>query len=283
MEQKLTETSQQFEEKEKNENQPVKKESKPPTKVVSKKDNLNVNLPENLQNFPIATIEQAQEYAQIIFQSNLAPDHFDSPKDAAVAIMYGKELGIAPITALMNMYVHNGRVGLGIHLYTAKLIQNNIVYSILEDYIPIYSYLTKDGRRFDDKEYTENRSDFQIVTAKTLESDYEKDKIHVIRSLIDYRTTIEFVRIMLVLGEKVKMQIKMSVTLSEYKQMGVVKETGSWAKQPRTMLRSRCLTVGARLIAPDKFSSVYSESEIFDMQGVNYKVSEEGEVIEIIE
>lgn len=277
------EDKQNYQTSDKVETQPVKEKTTTLVKTT-KKSNVQrtTELPEHIKNFPITTLEQAQEFATIIYQSNLAPAHFDTPKDAAVAIMYGKELGIGAMSALMNMFVIGGKVGIGIHLYTGKLIKENILYDIKEDYTPVYSYLAKHEVVYSESDYHQNKDDFQIITAKTPQTEYNVNKIQVIKKHIDYKTTIKFTRIHKIFGEVHKMEILMTVYFSEYQLMGVVKDTGSWAKQPRTMLRSRCLTTGARLIAPDLFANIYSDSELHDMNGTVYNVSEEGEVIDIV-
>jgi hypothetical protein len=52
----------------------------------------------------------------------------------------------------------------------------------------------------------------------------------------------------------------------------------NWVKMPRIMLRTRALTIGARLVAPEAILGLYETSEMADVTGLNYSVTEEGEV-----
>jgi len=52
----------------------------------------------------------------------------------------------------------------------------------------------------------------------------------------------------------------------------------NWQKMPRIMLRTRALTIGARIVAPEAILGLYETSEMADVKGVNYETTEEGVV-----
>lgn len=52
----------------------------------------------------------------------------------------------------------------------------------------------------------------------------------------------------------------------------------NWVKMPRIMLRTRALSVGARLAAPEALLGLYETSELADVHNIPYDVTDEGEV-----
>lgn len=54
----------------------------------------------------------------------------------------------------------------------------------------------------------------------------------------------------------------------------------NWVKMPKQMLYSRCLSMGANRIAPDKVQGLYTTEEVMDFApDTNAKITEEGEVV----
>jgi hypothetical protein len=54
----------------------------------------------------------------------------------------------------------------------------------------------------------------------------------------------------------------------------------NWIKMPKQMLYSRCLSMGANRIAPDKVQGLYTTEEVMDFApDANAKITEEGEVV----
>jgi hypothetical protein len=54
----------------------------------------------------------------------------------------------------------------------------------------------------------------------------------------------------------------------------------NWVKMPKQMLYSRCLSLGANRIAPDKIQGMYTVEEVMDFApDANAKITEEGEVV----
>lgn len=58
-------------------------------------------------------VNTAMQMSTMLAKSLLVPEHFrDKPSDVFMAIMFGMEVGIAPVTALLNVYVVKGRPAL---------------------------------------------------------------------------------------------------------------------------------------------------------------------------
>ncbi|MDZ7703342.1 MAG: hypothetical protein U5L04_02515 [Trueperaceae bacterium] len=78
---------------------------------------------------------ELMRYCNVIVQSNLCPDHIQTPADALLIIQQGAELGLNAMTALQNLHVVNGRVGM-----EAKMAVALIRKSPLCEYIQPVSY-----------------------------------------------------------------------------------------------------------------------------------------------
>lgn len=98
------------------------------------------------------TLEQKRMFAAQMIQSGLLPatlatpdqleddDYRDKAIGGVIAIVeYGREINITPWVALNNMHVVQGKVVMGIHMYTGLALKNNIHINILEDYVNVYN------------------------------------------------------------------------------------------------------------------------------------------------
>ncbi len=64
----------------------------------------------NRQGFAPATMEEAMEFSKILAKSGMVPKAYqDKPTDIMVCVQWGMELGLAPMQALQNIAVINGR------------------------------------------------------------------------------------------------------------------------------------------------------------------------------
>ena len=52
----------------------------------------------------------------------------------------------------------------------------------------------------------------------------------------------------------------------------------NWVKMKKIMLWNRCLTIGARRVAPDALLGLYETSEAAEFSNIEHTVSEEGTV-----
>jgi hypothetical protein len=95
----------------------------------------------------------------------------------------------------------------------------------------------------------------------------EKDEI------VDYETIIRFYRPFnnIVIEEDVKFT---------YKEAGSLDLLGrdQWKKQYPVMMYWRAVAKGCRRVIPDKLAGIYHAHEVADVSGLNYKVTEDGEI-----
>lgn len=90
---------------------------------------------------------------------------------------------------------------------------------------------------------------------------------------VNYITTIEFLESWE--GQIIKNQI--SYTLKEASKAGLATKE-NWQKMMPIMLRTRCLAIGARFVAPHALLGLYEAAEFADFKDISYEVNEEGEV-----
>jgi hypothetical protein len=189
-----------------------------------------------------------------IVKSKLSP--LKTAEDVFIVLKHGQELGLTPMVALSNIHVIGSRPAIGIHIITAKLLSNSIIYKIIQDYEP-YKIKGADGQEVF-KTFKYNGKDIP---------DY-RTKIVFKRQLRQFDGTIE------------TMEIDFTLRLSEINQLGLL-ERDQWQKQPRTMLRTRCLSMGARLIASDLLNGFYEISEAADIAKKDVNVTEDGQVLDV--
>ena len=68
--------------------------------------------PSPFAGLQVRTFEDAWKLADIVAKSGLAPKGFQSPEQIFVALQMGAEVGLAPMQALQNIAVINGRPGI---------------------------------------------------------------------------------------------------------------------------------------------------------------------------
>ncbi len=232
----------------------------------------------NPNSLALTNTDEMLAFGEKLLKSGLTPHK--KPADIMAAIILGRELGIGVMTAVNHIHSVNGRASVGIQIILAKLLQCGVVYKILKDFDNSYFYKTKDGAEYKEKFVMNNLDKFQIVTAKTDINEYVKEKIQVMRFTEDTVTEIEFYRkVKQIDGTYTDMVINHKYGWSDVKVNGF-DDKDNWKKMPKLMLRTRCLTIGARLIAPDYLSGIYEDSENYDVNNIPYKV--DGDNAEVI-
>ena len=76
---------------------------RPPAPIAMRNDGRGVVL---------RTVEELYRFAQLIYQSGMAPQGFKNPQALVVAIELGVEVGLGPMTAIQNIAVINGKPSL---------------------------------------------------------------------------------------------------------------------------------------------------------------------------
>lgn len=185
-----------------------------------------------------STVGEALSFAQLLIDSKLIPSTLKTPDAVVAVILQGRELGFGPITSVNNINNIQGKPTLGVHAIAAKLAQAGLTYQLIKDYEP------------------ETKTDAEGK-----------------ETIVDRVTTFRFFRMWN--GRVIENDV--SYRWSEATKAGYTTKD-NWVKMPRIMMRTRALTVGARLVAPEAILGLYETSELADAKGVNYSVTEEGEV-----
>jgi hypothetical protein len=186
--------------------------------------------------------------ANELVKSQLCP--LKKAEDVVIVLAAGQELGIGATVALNGIHVIEGRFSLGVHIIVGLLLKNSITFTLNAE--EDYAYI---------KVRNEDGSEGVAFLPGT--------KVH------DRKTTIKFNRMVKRPdGSWKEMEISFSVRLSEMQQQGLLTKN-NWIKQPRTMLRTRALSMGARLIAADILGGMHEYSEILDAKGIEYQMKED--------
>ena len=204
--------------------------------VKTNEQEITRELPVTIKDNPL--INEYMELASIIVKSGLTPHK--KPEDAAVAMLTGKELGFKSMVSLNNIHSINGRAGLGVHLIVAMLLKNGIRVEILKDFVPAESTTPNSSANGNDLlwRYTEVK-----FTRWFKNPDGTFDRIVTI----------------------------MKYTMKEAQLAGLL-EKDNWQKMPKIMLRTRCITLGARIAAPDVIMGMYEYSEIAEIEGKDKEI-----------
>lgn len=184
------------------------------------------------------TVGDALSFAKLLIDSKLIPSTLKTPDAVVAVILQGRELGFGPITSVNNINNIQGKPTLGVHAIAAKLAQAGLTYQLIKDYEP------------------ETKTDAEGK-----------------ETIVDRVTTFRFFRMWN--GRVIENDV--SYRWSEATKAGYTTKD-NWLKMPRIMMRTRALTVGARLVAPEAILGLYETSELADAKDVNYSVTEEGEV-----
>lgn len=226
-----------------------------------------------------------EKFADYIMKSNIAPESIKDIKSAVVALLMGAELGFKPLSSLNNIHVISGKPSLSVNAYTAKMIQHGILYTIINDYKSEIIYKSQYAGNFKHSEIIKNPELYHI--ANTIDEDLTEPKRLnkiILRFLSkDIYTEIEFSRLILLQNNTYKeFKITHKIYMSEIEMLGLLIRD-QWIKQSRTMLRTRVLTAGARLICPDVFLGLYTDIEIKELNKESFNFNEEKGVIEDID
>lgn len=194
----------------------------------------------------VKTIEGLLAFGEVLLKSQLTP--LKSKEDIMIAVLTARTLGIPEMSGINNIHPVNGRGTLGVNIYAALAIKAGIVFTIIEDFQPV----------------------------KVLVDGIEK-------MTADKRTTINFKRkIKQPDGTYETMEMKHSIRMSEM-ELQKLTEKDNWMKMPRTMLRTRTLTTGLRLIAADIYMGIYETTELLDANNVQYVATDDTEFTEVQE
>lgn len=177
------------------------------------------------------------EIAEIALKSGFLSKDINSAEKAQYIILKAKELEIPPILGLTHLNVISGKVCASAELMMV-LIRKNCPTAIIE----------------------------------FLELSTERCMIHAARSPREKKVEFRYDREDIIRTRKAKMEDGQLIDVKESGQTWI----GSWAKHPRAMLRSRCVSEMARSLFPDAIAGVsYTPEEL------GAEIGEEGEILNI--
>lgn len=186
-----------------------------------------------------STVEDMLGLAQTLIDSKLVPSTLKTPEAVVTVIQQGRELGFGAVTSVNNIHNIQGKPTLSIHAINAKLAQKGVKIKTIKDRSPLKN---SDGK------------------------------------VVDYVTTIRFyVPLEVAIDGEMYLPEDVSFRWSEAVKMDLSTKS-NWKKMPKIMMWSRCLSIGARRVAPDAILGMYEVSEMADVIGQNYSMTEDGEV-----
>jgi len=232
-------------------------------------------------------LESLLKTCEAIANSGFSP--IKSKEGVMTAMLAGKELGLSPMASLTNIYPINDRPTLGINVILGICLQKGITYEIIEEFVPEYKYKLESGEVITEEELKKNRSSY-FVFIEGASPAYLKtrkpEQMMAVRTPKphDWVTTTEFTRHYIKPnGKEKEIKMKFSFRWSEAVERDYVTKD-NWKKMPRHMLKVRCLTGNAKLIAPDYLTNISETSEMTDSY-TDYSVvlNDDGDIAEIIE
>jgi hypothetical protein len=188
---------------------------------------------------PFKSMTDLMEFSGLLATGKITP--FGTKEQIATIMLYGKELGLSPVSSLYNLYYIENKPCLSVHAHNALLTSKGIVSSTIEDGVNI---------------------------------DANGDPVPA-KDRVDVRTTIKFFRKNPMFPEPIT-ELG-SFTFVEAKKAGLT-DKGNWKNFPRQMLWNRAYTIGARRIASDILLGCMEISEMADVVGMDYELTPENSV-----
>lgn len=207
-----------------------------------------------------------------------------APKDAMVAILFGKELGMSPMISLTNIYPIQGRGTLSVHMINALLQRAGVVVEVLRDYEPCvyFGFKGEDGKILI-QESTNDKGEI-VKTPVILREGFADEAAgdHEVKAnrIINYKTVLRLTRrLKQPDGTWKDMSVIASYSYNEALAAGLANNPKKepWLKYPKQMTLNRALSFGGRLIASDTLLGMYETSELADVHNINYNL-EDGKV-----
>ncbi len=103
-----------------------------PKALIGIKEKIEDNKLAKLDSFD--NVGDALKLASILITAKALPSGFNSPEKVAVAIMYGRELGLGAVASMNNMHMVEGRTTLGIHALAALAEKAGLAWQVIVEY-----------------------------------------------------------------------------------------------------------------------------------------------------
>ena len=176
-------------------------------------------------------LDQAWRIATALAGSEIIPKpYWKKPADVLAAILLGKEVGLAPMTALQSIAVINGRPGIFGDGLLALIVACLVYLSHAEYYEVLIA-----------GEYQKRDS----LTADDLKADSTRAVCTFVRKDTKQRTTATF-------------------SVAQAKKAGLWTKAGPWIEYPDRMLKMRARSWAARDAFPDVLKGLHAAEELID-------------------
>lgn len=219
-------------------------------------------------------------------------------KNAIFAIQRGKEMGIPAFAALDNIYPYekDGKIKtiIGVHVLKGILLKNNVTYSIVENYKPLFVYNSAKDGKITGTYYEEHLIDFIfnsetgeyryelkpgfeiVIPGVTKKEDMDPNKIGI------FKTTTEYNKRTILVGRRQFDNGRIMHSYSFYtKNLAAAADLTSktnWKSFEKDMIEARAFGNLARYLASDLIQGSYVTGEIPEATpqiiDTDYKVEE---------
>lgn len=219
-----------------------------------------------------SSIDTALNYAETLMEKKLVPSTIKSPHHILGIIKIGESLDMDPITALNSIDIIQGAYSIKAKMLAGLLTRNGVSIEVIKDFEPVYEekiqYITEEDEEGNKMPVMDDEGRLKVYR------DYDgspKTK----KKQVDNITTIRFKRHFPNIGVVTN---DVSVKWSDAVQAGWTNKP-NWQKMPKYMMTARCLARGARLIASDLISGLYTDYETAEFTDANFDVDEDGNLI----
>lgn len=203
----------------------------------------------------MSTLDGIRATLSPLLTTKFFPKAYDTIEKVMVSIIYGRELGLSSMTSIQNINVIENKPTLSVHAIAALIRRGGVSYILTEDAV----WIRSDG----------NVDPLQIT--KTIVGEDKKITKVLAHDYVDCRTTIRF-RVPYLDGSGYYDQ-DISFYRSEAGDQGLLGKD-NWKKMFKIMMRTRCLSIGARFVKPECFMGAVETTEHLDYTGANYEVQE---------
>lgn len=198
--------------------------------------------------------------------------------DAIQKVELGKTLGLSVTASLKNIFVFESggtrQVYTGINVVEGCLNKHNIDIEIVEDFVPVYSYIDLSRNGMPILEFDENHH----IDVGKYNDNYvqkmmaEKGMIPVSKVIETYRTTAKLTR----RGKETKISYTLQEAIDAGLKSGInsvtkekVKGKDNWDKHTRSLMRKMAIMLAARICANDIINGMYADIEIKEAQTID--------------
>jgi hypothetical protein len=245
------------------------------------------------QVIPISgNYEEMLKRANDLVKAELVP--FKNPQDLLLVWQAALDYNIPLASALSSIYVIKGRITVGGHIITGKLLKGGVHIAIINDFVPVTHFVAKGGFKLTltAEQYLAKSNVYEVVTHDELKAkSYDQTKSPIIKvnppyideDVPDTLTTIRFTRkLMMADGSYSEMIHTSDFYLHQAYQAGfmgknITNAKDNWYNHTKSMCYMRCLTNGAKRIGADLIHDMIEVSEFADHSNVPYEVDEASE------